>query len=51
MLGIDLASPYMDERELLVAGQPELREYRLQWYDDEGANGEFSPVQTATVNP
>ena len=51
MLSIDLASPYMDERELLVAGQPELREYRLQWYDDEGANGEFSPVQTVTVNP
>lgn len=51
MLGIDLASPYMDERPLLVAGQPELREYRLQYYDNDGANGEFSPVQTTTVNP
>jgi hypothetical protein len=51
MLGIDLASPYMDERPLLVAGQPELREYRLQWYDNDGPNGEFSPVQTITVNP
>ncbi len=51
MLGIDLASPYMDERELLVAGQPEVREYRLQWYDNDGPNGDFSPVQSITVNP
>jgi len=51
MLAIDLASPYLDERDLLVPGQPELREYRLQWYDAHGPNGDFSPVQTITVSP
>jgi len=51
MLGIDLASPYMDERPLLNAAQPEIREYRLQYYDNDGPNGEMSPVQKITVNP
>jgi hypothetical protein len=50
-LAIDLVSPYLDERPLLVPAQPEAREYRLQYYDDEGANGDFSPVQGVTVNP
>ena len=50
-LGIDLATPYLDERPLLVPTQPEAREYRLQYYDDEGPNGDFSPVQGVTVNP
>lgn len=50
-LGIDLASPYQDERPLLVAGQPEMREYRLQFYDNEGPNGEMSPIQQITVAP
>ena len=49
MLGIDLESPYLDERPLLVAGQPETREYRMRWYDADGPNGEWSPVQKVTV--
>lgn len=51
MLGIDLASPYMDERPLLVAGQPEVREYRLQYYDDAAPTGEFTPIQSMAVTP
>ena len=51
MLGIDLASPYNDERPLLAAGQPEVREYRLQYYDDAAPAGDFTPVQSVTVTP
>ena len=49
MLAIDLESPYFDERPLLVAGQPEVREYRMRWYDKDGPNGDWSPVQKVTV--
>ncbi len=51
MLAIDLSSPYLDERALLVAGQPEVREYRLQYYDDAAPVGDFTPVQSVTVTP
>ena len=51
MLAIDLSSPYLDERPLLVPGQPEVREYRLQYYDDAAPTGEFTPVQSVTVTP
>lgn len=51
MLGIDLNTPYLDERPLLVAGQPEVREYRLQYYDDSAPTGDFTPVQSVTVTP
>jgi len=51
MLGIDLNSPYLDERALLVAGQPEVRDYRLQFYDDDGPTGDFTPIQSVTVTP
>jgi hypothetical protein len=51
MLAIDLASPYLDERPLLVAGQPEVREYRLQYYDDAAAVGDFTEVASVTVTP
>lgn len=51
MLAIDLASPYLDERPLLVPTAPEVREYRLQFFDGSGATGEFSPTQSVTVAP
>ena len=51
MLGIDLESPYVDQRPLLVATQPEVREYRLQFYEDAGPTGEFTAVQSITVSP
>jgi hypothetical protein len=51
MLGIDLASPYMDERPLLAPATPEVREYRLQYYDDAAPAGEFTAVQSVSVTP
>ena len=51
MLAIDLASPYMDERPLLVPTQPEVRDYRLQYYDDAAPTGDFTPIQSVTVTP
>lgn len=51
MLGIDLSSPYIDERPLLDAAVPEARDYRMQFYENEAASGPFTPVQTVTVNP
>lgn len=51
MLAIDLASPYLDERPLLAAGQPEVREYRLQYYDDAAPVGGFTDVTSVTVTP
>jgi len=48
-LGVDFNSPYMDERPLLVPGQPEVREYRLQFYVDDSPSGPVTPVQSVTV--
>ena len=48
-LAIDTESPQLDERPLMVAGQPETREYRMRWYDKDGPNGDWSPVQKVTV--
>lgn len=47
---IDMESPFLDERGLLVAGQAESREYRLAFWDD-GQDGDWSPVQKVTVGP
>ena len=49
-LAIDTESPYVDERPLLVAGQPETREYRVRFWDD-APNGEWSDVAKVTVSP
>lgn len=51
MLAIDLTSPYMDSRPLLVPGQPEVREYRLQYYASAAPIGDFSMSSTITVSP
>lgn len=50
-LGIDLNSPYLDERELLDPTQPEVREYKLQYYDDDAPAGDFTAVQSEKVGP
>ena len=51
LLAIDLASPYLDERPLLAPGAPEVREYRLQFYDDAAPVGDFTDVASVTVTP
>ena len=40
-------APYHDDRPLLVAGTPEVRKYRLRYWDKGLANGDCS--DTATV--
>jgi len=50
-LAIDTESPYLDDRPLLVPGQPEVREYRMRMYDDAQPTGDWSPVQKITVSP
>ncbi len=50
-LGIDTASPYQDERPLLVAGQPEIREYRARFWDKGTPNGDWTDVIKVTVSP
>lgn len=48
-LGVDFASPYLDERPLLVPGQPEVREYQMHFFDDDGPAGPATPPQSVTV--
>lgn len=50
-LAIDTESPYDDERPLLVAGQPEIREYRMRFWDKGTPNGEWTDVVSITVSP
>ncbi len=51
LLAIDLASPYLDARPLLVATTPETREYRLQYYEAEAPVGDFTAIAGVTVAP
>jgi hypothetical protein len=51
LLGIDTESPYMDERPLLVAGAPEVREYRMRFWDKGTPNGDWTDVVKVTVSP
>jgi hypothetical protein len=50
-LAIDTESPYEDERPLLVAGQPEVREYRMRFWDKGTPNGDWTDVVRVTVSP
>lgn len=51
LLAIDTESPYLDERPLLVAGTPEVREYRMRFWDKGTPNGPWTPVAAVTVSP
>jgi hypothetical protein len=50
-LGIDTESPYMDERPLLAPAQPEVREYRMRFWDKGTPNGDWTDVVKVTVSP
>lgn len=50
-LAIDTESPYEDDRALLTAGQPEVREYRMRFWDKGTPNGEWTDVVSVTVSP
>ena len=49
-VAIDTESPYLDERPLLVAGTPEVRQYRLRYWDKGTPNGDWSDIAKATVS-
>ena len=50
-VAIDTEVPYLDARPLLVAGTPEVRQYRLRYWDKGLANGDWSATTTITVGP
>ncbi|HEY6168836.1 MAG TPA: hypothetical protein VI454_12405, partial [Verrucomicrobiae bacterium] len=50
-LAIDTDSPYLDERALAVAGQPEVREYRMRYWDKGVESGDWTDVARVTVSP
>lgn len=50
LLGIDSESPYLDERPLLVAGQPEIREYKMRFWEAGTEQGEWTAVESITVS-
>ena len=41
----------MDERPLLAAGTPEVREYRMRFWDKGTPNGDWTDVVKVTVSP
>ena len=49
-LAIDTESPYLDERPLATAGAPEVREYRLRFWDKGTPNGDWTPHTKLTVS-
>jgi hypothetical protein len=51
LLGIATSSPYLDDRPLANSAQPEVREYRLRFWDDGSETGEWSAVDKVTVAP
>lgn len=50
-LSVDTESPYVDERPLLTAGAPEVREYRMRFWDKGTPNGDWTDVVKVTVSP
>lgn len=50
-LTIATGRSYMDERPLLVATQPEIREYRMRFWDDGTPNGSWTDIGKVTVSP
>jgi len=51
MLGINTDGTFLDERALLTAGQPEVRQYQLRYWDKGVETGAWSDTITVTVGP
>jgi hypothetical protein len=51
LLAVSEISPYQDERPLLMAGQPEVREYKMRFWDNSTESGEWTDVASVTVSP
>ena len=50
-LATDDSSPHLDDRPLQNPNLPEIREYRMRFFDGGEANGEWSEIQTITILP
>lgn len=50
-LARDTSSPYLDNRPLLVAGQPELREYKAVYFQNDAEIGLFSDEVVVNCAP
>ncbi|MBI5685746.1 MAG: hypothetical protein HZC54_11765 [Verrucomicrobia bacterium] len=50
-LGTDTNSPYTDARPLQVAGQPEVRQYRMCFWDKSEPTNDWSDIASVTVGP
>jgi hypothetical protein len=48
-LAFDGYAPFVDDRPLLVPGQPEVREYRMRYRDNDVPVGDYSDVLRVTV--
>lgn len=48
-LAISMTHLHEDKRPLLVPGQPEVREYRLRFWDNDKPNGDWTDVAAVTV--
>lgn len=51
VLGTDTSSPYLDSRPPLVAGQPEVRRYRVRYVVNDVPIGNYSTVTSVTTAP
>jgi len=51
LLGTDRFSPYVDGRPPLVAGQPEVRRYRIRYLSGDDPIGNYSAVVSVTTLP
>ena len=51
LLAYDTNSPYLDARAPLVSGQPEVRQYRARWRDDDQPFGDWSDIVQVTASP
>ncbi|MBI5706963.1 MAG: hypothetical protein HZC36_08230 [Armatimonadetes bacterium] len=50
-IGFDSSEPYLDSRAPVVAGQPEVRQYRARYLDAGGPIGIWSDIVSATAQP
>lgn len=48
-ISVDTSSPYLDSRDNTNPGQPETREYRAIFFDDDAAIGQYSDIVSITV--
>lgn len=51
LITIDTESPHEDDRVLLAANTPEVREYRMRFWDKGAPNGDWTDVRRVTVSP